>query len=167
MSADRWWNAAGAAVCFGALIYGIAWLQMRLGLEPCPLCVLDRLAFAAAGVVFLVAALHGPRGRGRRLWALLALVPLAFGLAVGGRHLWLQSLPADRAPACGPSLDYMLQHFPLQRVIDLVLRGSGSCADIQWQFLGGSIAVWTFLLFLLLTAIALVLLLRPLDRAST
>lgn len=166
ITADRWWNLVGAAVCFGALAYGILWLQMHLGLEPCPLCVLDRVAFAVAGVIFLLAGLHGPRGRARRAWALLALLPLAFGLAVGGRHLWLQRLPADQVPACGPSLDYMLQHFPLQRVVDLVLRGSGSCADIQWRFLGGSIADWTFGLFVFLTAIALVLLLRPLDRRS-
>ena len=164
MSADRWWNAVGAAVCFGALAYGIGWLQMRLGLEPCPLCVLDRLAFGVAGLIFLLAALHGPHGRGRRVWAVLTLLPLVFGLAVGGRHLWLQSLPAGQVPACGPSLEYMLQNFPVQRVLDLVLRGSGSCADVQWQFLGGSIAAWTFALFVLLTAIALVLVLRPLER---
>ena len=164
MAGDRLLNAAGAAICFGALGYGILWLQYRLGLEPCPLCVLDRVAFATAGVLFLLAALHGPRGIGRRIYAALTLVPLAFGLAVGGRHLWLQGLPADQVPACGPSLDYMLANFPLQQVIDLVLRGSGSCADIQWQFLGLSIPAWTLGLFGLLTGIALVGLLRPIER---
>lgn len=164
MVGDRTLNAAGAAVCFGALAYGIFWLQMRLELEPCPLCILDRVAFSTAGVLFLLAALHGPRGNGRRIYAALTLVPLAFGLAVGGRHLWLQSLPADQVPACGPSLEYMLENFPLQRAVDLVLRGSGSCADIQWQFLGLSIPAWTLFLFVVLTLIALVQLFRPVER---
>lgn len=164
MAVDRALNAAGAAVCLGALAYGIFWLQMRLDLEPCPLCILDRIAFSVAGVLFLLAALHGPRGRGRRVYAGLTLVPLAFGLAVAGRHVWLQGLPPDQVPACGPSLDYMLDNFPLQRAIELVLRGSGSCADTQWQFLTLSIPVWTLLLFVLLTLIALVQLFRPVER---
>ncbi len=161
MGAARWWNAAGAALCFAAIGYAIGWLQLGLGLEPCPLCILDRVAFALAGLVFLLAALHGPRPGGRRVYAVVALVPVAFGLAVAGRHLWLQSLPAEQVPACGPSLDYMLDHFPLQRVIDLVLRGSGACAEIQWQFLGGSIAAWTFALFVVLALVAFGLLLAP------
>lgn len=164
MVGDRTLNAVGAAVCFGALAYGILWLQMRLDLEPCPLCILDRVAFSTAGVMFLLAALHGPRGNGRRVYAGLTLVPLAFGLAVAGRHLWLQSLPADQVPACGGSLDYMLDNFPLGQVVDMVLRGSGSCADIQWQFLGFSIPAWTLFLFVVLTLIALVQLFRPVER---
>ena len=164
MKSDRILGGLGAGICIGALLYGVLWLQMQLQLEPCPLCILDRVAFAAAGVVFLLAALHAPRGQGRRVYAGLVLIPLAFGLAVAGRHLWLQSLPAGQVPACGPSLDYMLENFPLQRVVDLVLRGSGSCAEIQWQFLGLSIAAWTFVLFVLLTMIGLILLLKPVER---
>ncbi len=161
---ERWANAAGAAVCMGALVYAIVWLQMLRGLEPCPLCILDRVAFAIAAVVFLLAALHGPGSRGRRLYAVGALVPLIFGLGTAGRHVWLQQLPADQVPACGPSLGYMLENFPLQRAIDLVLRGSGSCADIQWQFLGGSIADWTLILFVGLALLAGWLLVKPAPR---
>ncbi|MFW5970187.1 MAG: disulfide bond formation protein B [Halofilum sp. (in: g-proteobacteria)] len=164
MVGERTLNAAGAAICFGALAYGILWLQMRLELEPCPLCILDRVAFSVAGVLFLLAALHGPRGTGRRVYAALTLVPLAFGLAVAGRHLWLQSLPSDEVPACGGSLDYMLETFSLGKVIDMVVQGSGSCADIEWQFLGLSIPAWTLVLFVLLTLIALVQLFRPVER---
>lgn len=162
--AERWGNAAGAAVCIAALVYAIVWLQMFRGLEPCPLCILDRVAFATAAVVFLLAALHGPGSLGRRIYAAVALVPLIFGLGTAGRHVWLQQLPADQVPACGPSLGYMMETFPLQRVIDLVLRGSGSCAEIQWQFLGGSIAQWTLILFVGLTLIAGWLLLKPAPR---
>lgn len=161
---ERCANAAGAAVCIAALVYAIVWLQMFRGLEPCPLCILDRVAFAIAAVVFLLAALHGPAALGRRIYAAVALVPLIFGLGSAGRHVWLQSLPADQVPACGPSLGYMMENFPLQRVIDLVLRGSGSCAEIQWQFLGGSIAQWTLILFVGLTLLAGWLLLKPAPR---
>ncbi|MEX0607043.1 MAG: disulfide bond formation protein B [Halofilum sp. (in: g-proteobacteria)] len=160
-AADRLANAAGATVCIGALLYGILYLQGRLGLEPCPLCILDRVAFALAAVVFVLAALHAPGTRGRRLYALGALLPLGFGVATAGRHVWLQSLPADQVPACGPSLGYTLENFPLQRAIDLVLRGSGSCAETQWQFLGGSIALWTLVLFSGLTLLGLWLLFKP------
>lgn len=162
---ERWANAAGAVVCMGALVYAIVWLQMLRGLEPCPLCILDRVAFAIAAVVFMLAALHGPGSRGRRLYAVGALVPLIFGLGTAGRHVWLQHLPADQVPACGPSLGYMLDNFPLQRAIDLVLRGSGSCADIQWQFLGGSIAEWTLILFAGLALLAGWLLVKPAPRS--
>lgn len=158
---ERAANAAGAAVCIGALLYGILYLQGRLGLDPCPLCMLDRVAFSIAAVVFVLAALHGPGTRGRRLYAFAALLPLGVGVATAGRHVWLQHLPADQVPACGPSLGYMLESFPLQRVVELVLRGSGSCAEIQWQFVGGSIAEWTLILFAGLTLLALGLLFKP------
>lgn len=152
---------AAAAVCFGAIAYAILWLQQGLGLEPCPLCVLDRVAFAVAGLAFLLAALHGPGRTGRRVYALLALPPLAFGIAVAGRHVWLQHLPADQVPACGPSLEYILDNFPLRQALDLVLRGSGSCAEIQWRFLGLSIPEWTLGLFIGLTLLAVAVLIRP------
>lgn len=158
MAPARTANAAGAAVCIGALVFAIAWLQVQVGLEPCPLCILDRVAFAAAAVIFLAAALHGPGTVGRRVYAVLALVPLVFGIGTSGRHVWLQHLPAEQVPACGPGLAYMLQNFPLQRAIQLVLRGSGSCASVQWQFLGLSIPEWTLVLFAGLTAMALWLL---------
>lgn len=154
-------NAIAAAACFGAIAYAVAWLQWGLGLEPCPLCVLDRVAFALAGLVFLLAVLHGPGALGRRVYAGLALLPLAFGVGVAGRHVWLQHLPEDQVPACGPSLDYILDNFPLQQALDLVLRGSGSCASVQWQFLGLSIPEWTLGLFLALSLFAVAIVVRP------
>lgn len=154
-------NAIAAAVCFGAIAYAVMWLQWVRGLEPCPLCVLDRVAFALAGLVFLLAALQGPAVMGRRVYAALALLPLAFGVGVAGRHVWLQHLPEDQVPACGPSLDYILETFPLQQALDLVLRGSGSCASVQWQFVGLSIPEWTLGLFLVLSLFAAAVLVRP------
>lgn len=164
MRRDRLLAAVAAAVCFGVVIYAVLWLEGRLGLAPCPLCVLDRVAFVLAGTVFALAALHGAGVTGQRVYAVLALLPLAAGVAIAGRHVWLQQLPPERVPACGPDLDYILESFPFTQALALILRGSGSCAEIQWQFLGLSIPGWTLVLFLGLALLALWLLLRP-ERA--
>ena len=161
MRRQRLMTAAAAVVCFGAVVYAVLWLQGQLGLAPCPLCVLARVAFLAAGAVFAVAALHGPAALGQRIYAALALVPLLAGIGIAGRHVWLQHLPADRVPACGPDLGYILDNFPLAQALELVLRGSGSCAERQWSFLGLSIPEWTLVLFVGLSLLTLWLLLRP------
>jgi len=164
MRLERLANATAAAVCIGALLYGILWLQQGLGLEPCPLCVLDRVAFAVAAAIFLLAALHGPGKLGRRVYAAAALCPLLFGIGVATRHVWLQHLPAGQVPACGPSLDYILENFPLSRGLDLILRGSGECATVHWRFAGLSIPEWTLILFVGLGILALWLLFRRGER---
>ncbi|MCC5795277.1 MAG: disulfide bond formation protein B [Chromatiales bacterium] len=142
-------NLAGAGIC--ALLMGYAlYAQHGLGLEPCPLCVFQRVAVAGLGLVFLLAALHGGRGLAARLWGvLLALVALA-GMGVAGRHVWLQSLPPDQVPACGPGLDYMMEFLPLREVLALVLSGSGECAEVDWAFLGLSMPAWVFVALLVL-----------------
>jgi len=164
MSRARLLGGAGAGFAVAALVYAIAWLEHQQGLEPCPLCVVDRIALAAVAVVFAAAALHDPGRTGRRIYGALALLPLALGLASAGRHVWLQSLPADQVPACGPSLGYMLEQFPLSRVTELVLRGSGSCAEVQWRFLGLSLPAWTLALFIALTLVAVALIGGPRPR---
>lgn len=161
MRRDRVAAALGAAICFAAVVYAVVWLQGRLGLEPCPLCVLSRVAFVTAGTVLLLAALHGAGVAGQRVYAGLALLPLLAGIGIAGRHLWLQGLPPERVPACGPDLAYILESFPLMQALELILRGSGSCAEIQWRFLGLSIPGWTLILFAALAAGTLWLLLRP------
>ena len=114
-------------------------------LEPCPLCVFQRIAIIVLGVVFLVAALHNPAGGGRFAYAVLALAAAAGGGAVAGRHLWLQNLPPDRVPACGPDLGYMMDAFPFSEVLKMVLTGSGECAKIAWEFLGLSMPAWVLI----------------------
>lgn len=161
MRRDRLAAAVGAAVCFGSVIYAIAWLQGRLLLDPCPLCVLARIAFVAAGVVFVLAATHGAGATGQRVYAVAALLPLLAGIGISGRHVWLQHLPADQVPACGPDLGYIVDTFPLGQALEIILRGSGSCADVQWNFLGLSIPEWTLALFVGLSLLAASLLLRP------
>lgn len=135
--------------CAALLGYGL-YLQHVVGLEPCPLCVFQRVAFIALGLVFLIAALHGPRRTGAIVYAVLGFAAAATGAGVAGRHVWLQNLPADQVPACGPGLQYMLEQFPFSRMIEKVLSGSGECANVDWNFLGLTIPGWALLWFVLL-----------------
>ncbi|MDD3650230.1 disulfide bond formation protein B [Immundisolibacter sp.] len=163
---SRSWFALGAATCAGLLGFGY-YLQFAQGLEPCPLCVLQRLAFLAFGIVALLGALLGPGTLGTRLLAGLGLLAALAGAGVAGRQVWLQSLPADRVPACGPGLDYMVQNFPLGKTLAMVLRGSGECAENAWQFLGLGIAAWALVWFALLAGLSVYLLLRPSRRTDS
>ena len=146
MSLQRMLLAGGFAVCV-ALMAAALWLQHVGGLEPCPLCVLQRGAVIVLGVVLLAGAIHDPATVGRRVYGVMITFASAAGAAVAGRHVWLQSLPPGQAPECGPGLDYMLGAFPLTQVIEMVLRGSGECAEVQWTFLSLSIPEWTLLAF--------------------
>jgi len=132
-----------------------------MGLEPCPLCWLQRFGFMGAGAVSLLAVLHNPKGVGVRVYGLLLAVTAGAGLGVAGRQLWLQSLPADQVPACGPSVDYMLEVLPWMEVLTTALQGTGDCAEVVWRFLGLSIPGWTAVFFTLLVITGLVLLFRP------
>ncbi len=116
-----------------------------LHLEPCPLCIFQRVGIFAMGVVFAVAAAHDPANWGKRVYAgLLALAALAtVGVAV--RQLYIQSLPPGTIAACGASLDFMLKVFPLTDVLVKVLTGSGECAKIDWRFLGLAMPAWVLI----------------------
>lgn len=150
---------AMALVC-GALIATALFMQYRMGLEPCPLCMSQRLAFIACGLIAFIAFLHGPRSRGRRLYASFSGLCALAGAAVASRQLWLQSLPEDQVPACGPGLSYMLETFPLLEVISVMLQGDGNCAKVVWTFLGISIPGWSLLAFIALIGTAMWQLLR-------
>lgn len=119
--------------------------QYQLMLTPCPLCILQRIAVICLGIVFLVAAAHNPTGAGRYIYSFLLLVATAFGAVVAGRHVWLQSLPPSEVPACGPGLDYMWENFPLADVMNMVFKGSGECAELDWSFLGLSMPAWVLI----------------------
>lgn len=135
-------------------------LQQARHLEPCPLCIFQRIAVMAVGTIALLAALHGPAASGRRIYAALTLLASLAGLGVAGRHIWLQHLPADQVPLCGPGLNYLLEVFPMQDVVSKVLRGSGECAKIDWTLLGFSLPELTAALFTALAAISIFQLLR-------
>lgn len=142
-------NFSSFFACAGMMGYAL-YAQHQLALEPCPLCVLQRIAVIELGVVFLIAGLHNPSGWGRFVYATLILLATVTGTAVAGWHVWLQSLPADEVPACGPGLDYMLGNFPLSDVFSMVFKGSGECASVDWSFLGLSMPAWVLIAVLAL-----------------
>lgn len=144
---------AGFLVCAGLIAFAL-YLQYFEYQEPCPLCVLQRLAFIALGVVFLVAALHGPGRIGAILYGGLQTVIAGLGIAVASRHVWLQHLPKGQVPECGPGLDYMLRKFSLGETLGRILSGSGECAESDWRMLGFSIAEWSLLWLVLIAAFA-------------
>jgi len=140
---------AGFALCAALLAFAL-YVQFNMLMLPCPLCILQRIAFAAMGVAFLLGGLHSPRGRvGRAVYGLLVLIPAAAGAAVAGRHVWLQSLPPSEVPLCsGMGLDYMVQAMGPMNALSKVLTGSGECAKVDWAFLGVSMPAWTLVWFI-------------------
>lgn len=136
-------------VLFTAALLGYAYYaQFVLKLEPCPLCIFQRVAIFAVGVVALLAALHNPRGTGMaRVYGVLMGLAALLGLGIAIRHVYIQSQPEGSVPACGATLDYLMDVFPLTDVIRKVLTGSGECAKVEWTFIGMSMPQWLVLVF--------------------
>jgi protein dithiol:quinone oxidoreductase len=151
---SRQGNLLGFAACVGLLAYAY-YAQMVLHLEPCPLCIFQRVGVFALGVVFLIAATHDPVGWGRRIYALLLAAAALATIGVAVRHLYIQSLPEGSIPACGASLDFMLKVFSLSEVLVKVLTGSGECARVTWSFLGLAMPAWVLIAALALGAYGL------------
>jgi protein dithiol:quinone oxidoreductase len=147
--------ALAFAVCAVLMSYAF-YLQYVEALEPCPLCMFQRVALVIMGVLFLIAALHRPGDTGAWLYGLLQLVVGGAGIGLALRHLWIQSLPADQVPACGMGIGYMFETLPFIDVIERTLKGSGECAHID-LVLGMSIPAWTLLLYVLLVVWSLLL----------
>ena len=145
--------AAGFLVCAGLIGYAL-YLQYYQGQDPCPLCLLQRVVYMALMALFLVAALHGPARAGALVYGGLLLVTAAVGTAIASRHVWLQHLPKDRVPECGPGLEYMLRKYSPLKALEKALTGSGECAESGWSFLGLTIAGWSLVWFVLLGAFA-------------
>ena len=137
-------NLVGFALCAALIAYAL-YSQFRLGLEPCPLCIFQRIGVALLGLVFLAAALHHPVGRGRYLYALAIGVVALATLLVAARHVYVQSLPPGTLPSCGAPLSVLLKVTPLWEVVRKVLTGSGECAVVNWRFLGLSMPAWVLI----------------------
>jgi len=137
-------NLLGFAACAGLLGFAY-YAQFVLHLEPCPLCIFQRVGVFAMGLVFLGAALHDPVGWGRRMYALLLGLAALATSGVALRQLYIQSLPEGSVPACGASLDFMLRVFSLSEVLVKVLSGSGECAKVTWTFLGLAMPGWVLI----------------------
>lgn len=141
--------------------YALLFLQQHMGLTPCPLCIFQRIGLMVMGAFALIAALVNPKAKIAKLGLWLgSLLGIGWATGVAARHVWLQHLPADQVPACGPGLDYWLDTLPMSEVLNQVFAGSGECAAIDWTFLGLSIPEQSLIFFSLLIITHLLILLR-------
>ena len=146
-----------AAACVGLLAVGM-YLQLVVGRNPCPMCIVQRYALIIVAVIAAVSAMFKSRGA----WvtcSVLAMLFGGFGAFVAARQSWLQWYPPEVA-SCGRDFYGMIENFPLKRAIPMIFRGSGDCTKVDWTFLGGSIANWSFLWFCFIVLVALVLVIR-------
>jgi disulfide bond formation protein DsbB len=156
MSSPRLTNLAGFVACFGLIAYAYFYVELHQGIEPCPLCMFQRVGMGLLGVIFAAAALHGPKAWGGKVYAaLLALASLATA-GIAARHLYVMHAPPGLIPSCGAPLDYMVKVMPITQVIAKVLHGSGECAQVNWQFLGLSMPAWVLIWALGLGALGVV-----------
>ena len=137
-------NLIGFAVSAALIGYAL-YVQYVQGLEPCPLCILQRVAVMAAGVLFLLAAVHDPAERGARAYGVLIDLAAMAGILVAARHMWIMAQPPGSVAECGASLDYMMEVLPLHEVLGKVLTGSGECAKLDWQFAGLNMPTWVLI----------------------
>ena len=138
-------NFAGFMSCTGMMAYAL-YAEHQMLLEPCPLCIFQRIAIIGMGIVFLLLAAHNPSpGWVRRIYLALFSLSTLGGIVAAGRHVWIQHLPPDKVPSCGPGLGYMLDNFPLGDALKMVFTGSGECASVDWTLLGLSMPEWVLI----------------------
>jgi disulfide bond formation protein DsbB len=142
-------NLAGGVICLALLGYAL-YAQYALGLEPCPLCIFQRISILALAVIFLAAALQNPRGGGRYVYAALVALAALATIALATRHLYIQSQPPGTVASCGAPLGVMLKYSPLTEVIRKVLTGGGECSEINWRFAGLAMPAWVLIAALFL-----------------
>lgn len=141
--------------------FALFFLQRYMGFSPCPLCIFQRIGLMIMGGFALIAAIFDPKSKIVRLLLWLgSLAGIGWAAVVAGRHVWLQHLPADQVPSCGPGLDYWLDTLPMQQVLKEVFAGSGECASIEWTFMGLSIPEQSLILFSILILVHVLILWR-------
>ena len=158
-------NFAGFLACALLIAYAL-YAQFRLGLEPCPLCIFQRIGIAALGVLFLIGALHDPARRGAYVYGSLIVLAALLTAAVAARHVYVQSLPPGTLPSCGAPLSVLLKYAPVWDVIRKVLTGSGECGEVNWRFLGLAMPAWVLLWALGLGALGVLANLRRGDSRA-
>lgn len=152
------WYWAGLLGSGALLAVAYFYFQLQLGLDPCPLCMFQRACLVGVAGFCLLGLIFKPRKLGSKLVALGVTAFSVLGLAIAGRQVWLQHLPADMVPECGPDLAFMMEVFPLMEMIETVLSGSGECAEVQWTFLYLSMPEWMVVIFAVMVLISLRLL---------
>ena len=134
-------------ICIGLLIFGL-YLEHVHGLEACPLCIFQRIAYTVIIFIALIGAIHNPRNLLQIIYKLLVVISSITGATIAGRQIWLQHLPPELVPECGPGLDYMFNVFPFGEALKMIFTGSGECAEVKWRFIGLSIAEWSLIMFI-------------------
>jgi len=142
-------SAAGFFVCAALYAYAI-YVQFALGIEPCPMCIFQRIVFIVMAIFFVAGAIQNPRARGRCVYALLLLLTAGIGVGIAARHLWVQHQPPDLMAGCAPGWNYMVENFPLSKALKMAFTGSADCAQVSWTFLGLSMPFWTLVCYVLL-----------------
>lgn len=142
--------------CAG-LLGAAYYFEYVMFLDPCPLCMMQRIAVLILGLIALSGSIFGVDVLKERIHTGLLFLASCFGMAVAGRHVWIQSLPADQVPTCGPSLEYMVETLPWAEVLSVMLQGNGNCADAQWSFIGLSMPQWVLVWFVGFAAVSVFL----------
>ncbi len=132
-------------LCSAGMMSFALYAQYVLLLEPCPMCVFQRIATILLGIVFLIAALQNPGVIGARIYAFLVFLTAGAGVAVASWHVYLQNLPTDEVPSCGPGFEYIMDNFALFDALGLIFKGSGECAEVVWRLLGLSMPTWVII----------------------
>jgi len=153
--ANRRWVWLAMFLSIACLLgYGY-YLQYVEYLDPCPLCMTQRFFYYGIAIAALIGIFTYRRWAAQRVLALLAAASAVGGLATAGRQVWLQHLPADQVPECGPGLEFWLENMPFLKTLELLFKGDGNCAEVNWRFLGLSIAEWSLAWFVLFFVVAL------------
>ena len=137
-------------ICLALLFFAL-YLEHFQGLEACPLCVFQRIAYILIMLITLIGAIHNPKNLFLVIYKSLIIIIAITGALIAGRQIWLQHLPPELVPECGPGLDYMLNVFPFSEAIKMILAGSGECAEVKWRFISLSIAEWSLIMFVGIT----------------
>ena len=137
-------------ICLALLFFAL-YLEHFQELEACPLCVFQRIAYILIVLITLIGATHNPKNLFLVIYKILIIIIAITGALIAGRQIWLQHLPPELVPECGPGLDYMLNVFPFSEAIKMILAGSGECAEVKWRFISLSIAEWSLIMFVGIT----------------
>ena len=148
LPSHRYINSLQALISLCLIIIAVFYFQNYLGLEPCYLCVTQRVFVIAVGIICAVGAVHNPSLTGQKIYAALSTIAAVAGGYFSSKQLWLQSLPEDQVPACGIPVDYLFDAFSLSEAVSMLLRGDGNCAEVQWQLLGLSMPAWVLIAFI-------------------
>jgi len=133
------------------------YIQVKDNLEPCPLCIFQRIAFMVTGALFLLAALHNAKGLWARVYGVLQFVAAATGVGIALRHIWIQNHADEVMAECGAGVAYLFENFPLRKFLQLVFKGTGECSSVDWTLFGLTIPQLSLVAFVGLAIYAVVL----------